>query len=53
MLRHVQDALEEKCIEARVDQCTNLLTDDVTTGMEYFLYNYGIDVRHILLLMKS
>ena len=41
MPRHVQDALEEKCIEALVDQHTNLLTDDVPTVLEYLLYSYG------------
>ena len=40
MLRHVQDALEEKQIEALVDQHTNLRTDDVPTVLEYLLYNY-------------
>ena len=34
ILRNVQDVLEEKHIEALVDQHTNLLTDDVPTVLE-------------------
>ena len=41
ILRHVQDALEEKHIEALVDQHTNLLTDDAPKVLECLFYNYG------------
>ena len=41
LLRHVQDALEDKCTEAIVDEHTNLLNDDVPTVMKYLFYNYG------------
>ena len=41
MLRCVQDALEEKQIEALVDQHTKLPTDDVPTMLEWLLHNYG------------
>ena len=37
MIRHVQDALEEKYIDALVDQHTTLLTDDVPTVPEYLI----------------
>ena len=38
---HVQDTLEEKQIEALVDQHENLLTDDVSTVLEFLLHNHG------------
>ena len=41
MLRHVQRALEEKFIEALVDQHTNLLKDDVPTVLEHLFYDHG------------
>ena len=41
ILRNVQDALEEKYIEALVDQHTNLLTDDVPTVLEWLFYDHG------------
>ena len=41
LLRHIQDALEEKYIEALVDEYTNLLTGDIPTILTYLFYNYG------------
>ena len=41
LLRHMQDAVEEKCIEAMVNEYTNLLDGDVPTILEYLFYNYG------------
>ena len=41
LLRHIQEALEEKYIEALVDEHTNLLTGDVPTILTYLFYNYG------------
>ena len=40
MLRHAQGTLEEKHIEALVDQYANLLTDDVPTVLECLFCNY-------------
>ena len=39
--RHIQDAVEEKYIEALVNEYTNLLDDDVPTILQYLFYNYG------------
>ena len=41
LIRHIQDALEDKHIEALVDQCTNLLTGHAPTMLDYLSYNYG------------
>jgi len=41
LLRHIQDAVEDRYIESLVDEYTNLFTDDVPTVMEYLFYNYG------------
>jgi len=41
LLRHIQDAIEDRYIESLVDEYTNLFTDDVPTVMEYLFYNYG------------
>ena len=41
LLRHIQDAIEDKYTEALVDEFTNLLSDDVPTVLEYLFYNYG------------
>jgi len=41
LLRHIQDAIEDKYIELLVDQYTNLLTGDVPSILEYLSYNYG------------
>ena len=41
LLRHIQDALEDKHIESLVDEYTNLISDDVPTVLEYLFYNYG------------
>ena len=41
MLSHVQHTLEEKYIEALVDQHANLLTDDVPAMLECLFCNFG------------
>ena len=41
LLRHIQEAIEDRYIEALVDEYTNLLRDDVPTVMSYLDYNYG------------
>ena len=41
LLRHIQDVIEDKYVESLVDDYTNLLTDDVSTIMQYLFYNYG------------
>lgn len=41
LLRHIQDAIEDKFIEPLVDPYTNLLTGDVPSILEYLNYNYG------------
>jgi len=41
LLRHIQDAIEDKFIEPLVDPYTNLLTGDVPSILEYLDYNYG------------
>ena len=41
LLRHIQDALEERYSGPLVDEFTNLLTGDVPSILEYFFYNYG------------
>ena len=41
LLRHMQDAIEEKYIEALVNEYTNLLDGDVPSMLQYLFYNYG------------
>ena len=41
MLRHIQDALEERYSGSLVDEYTNLLTGDVPSILDYLFYNYG------------
>ena len=41
LLRHIQEAIEDKYINSLVDEYTNLLTQDVPTIMQYLFYNYG------------
>lgn len=41
LLRHIQDAIEDKFIEPLVDPYTNLLTGDVPSILAYLDYNYG------------
>ena len=41
LLRHMQDAIEEKHIDALVNECTNLLDGDVPSILEYLFYNYS------------
>ena len=41
LLRHIQEAIEEKYIATLVDEYTNLLSDDVPTVMQYLFCNYG------------
>ena len=40
LLRHIQDAIEDKYIKLLVDKYTNLLTSDIPTILEYLFYNY-------------
>ena len=41
LLRHVHDALEEKYIEALIDDYTNLIMSDIPTILKYLFTNYG------------
>ena len=41
LLRHIQDALEDKCIENMVDECTNLISDDIPAILDYLMENFG------------
>ena len=41
LLRHIQDAVEDKYIESLVDEYMNLLTGDVPSILDYLFYNYG------------
>ena len=41
LLRHTQDALEDKHTEALVDECTNLINDYIPTVLEYLFYSCG------------
>ena len=41
LLRHIQDAIEEKYLESLVDDYTNLLNGDVPEILTYLFYNYG------------
>ena len=41
LLRHMQDALEERYSGSLVDEYTNLLIGDVTDNLEYLFFNYG------------
>ena len=41
VLRHIQDAVEDKYIESLVDEYTNLLIGDVPLILDYLFYNYG------------
>ena len=41
LLRHIQDAIEDKYIKVLVDEYTNLLIGDVPAILEYLDYNYG------------
>ena len=41
LLHYIQDAIEDKYIEALVDEYTNLLTGDVPAILEYLDYNYS------------
>ena len=41
LLRHIQEAIEDKYIASLVDEYTNLLSDDISTVMQYLFYNYG------------
>ena len=41
LLRHIQNALEEKFIKHMVDEDTGLTEDDIQTVLEYLLSNYG------------
>lgn len=41
LLRHMQDAIEDKCVEALVDPHTNLLTGDVPTMLDHLSCDYS------------
>ena len=41
LLRHIQTALEEKYLEAMVDDDTGLIEDDIPTVLEYLFTTYG------------
>ena len=41
MLRHIQEAIEDKYIESLVHEYTNLLIDDIPTTIKYLFYNYS------------
>ena len=38
---HIQDELEDKCIENMIDEYTNLISDDIPTVLDYLLENFG------------
>ena len=41
LLRHIQTALEEKYLEAMVDDDTGLIEDDIPTVLDYLFTTYG------------
>ena len=41
LLRHIQDAIEDKFIELLVDEYMNLLTSNIPTILDYLFYNYS------------
>ena len=41
LLRHIQDTLEDKYMEAIVDKYTNLINDNILIVLDYLFYNYG------------
>lgn len=41
LLRHIQDAIEEKYLESLIDEYTNLISGDIPTVLDYLFYNYG------------
>ena len=41
LLRHIQDAIEEKYIKSLVNEYTNLLDGNVPTMLNYLFCNYG------------
>ena len=41
LLRHIQNAVEEKYIEHLVNEDTGLIEDDIPTVLTYLLHNYG------------
>ena len=41
LLRHVQDALEDKYIAALIDEYTNLITMDILAALTYLFYNFS------------
>jgi len=42
LLRHIQDALEDKYIECMVDEYTNLISEDISTVLNYLMTTFGI-----------
>jgi len=41
LLRHAQEALEDKYVAALVDPYTNLITTDIPAMLDYLFYNFG------------
>ena len=41
LLRHAQEALEDKHVVALVDPYTNLITSDIPDTLDYLFYNFG------------
>ena len=41
LLRHIQEAIEDKHTNSLVNKCTNLLIEDALTGKEYCFYNHS------------
>ena len=41
LMRHIQDAIEEKYLESLVDEYTKLLLGDIPIVLEYLFYNYS------------
>ena len=41
LMRHIQDAIEEKYLESLVDEYTNLISGDIPIVLEYLFYNYS------------
>ena len=40
LLRHIQDALEDKYIDTIVDEHANIISDDIPTVLDYLLENF-------------
>ena len=42
LLHHIQDVLEEKYIECMVNEYTNLISEDISTVLNYLIITFGI-----------